>query len=345
MLVLLIASFLSPSHAAALVEPFNPTSVITDEEFNDPYAMSCSDIQDFLNARPGVLKGYVVDGKKASQIICEQANRFGVNPRLILVLLQKEQGLLAEPQPTQYAFDWATGCAPGYDEAKGFANQVECSARTFRNRFDTVPLGAVVDGVIATNRATTAMYRYNNNQQGNETFWTIWTRYWPRSAAIPTPTEVVVEAELMETTPNVVDTCKSGWLVGNTGLKGYHLLTPNATGTGDSTNSAIWRPNIPREGAYQVLVYVPDHPAYAWPCGGADLSVDTSHAKYVVHHRDGVTSYEVDQAPLSNAWVNIGTYYFSKGNNDYVKLSDLTGEPSMSRYVNFDSIKFVWMAP
>ena len=345
MLVLMIVAFLSPSRAAALVEPFNATAVITDEEFNDSYSMSCSDIQDFLNQRPGALKSYVVDNRSAAQIICEWTNHFGVNPRLILVLLQKEQGLLSEPQPSDYAINWATGCAPGYDEAMGFSNQVECAARTFRNRFDTVPLGAVTDGVIAVNRATTALYRYNNTQSGNETFWTIWTRYWPASAAAPPPTELVVEAQVLETTPAVKETCKSGWLVGTTGLKGYHLLTPNASGPGDSTNSAMWRPNIPREGAYQVQVYIPDHPPMVWPCGGLDLSWDTNHARYTVKHRDGETTYEVDQAPLLNAWVNIGTYYFAKGTDDYVTLSDLTGEPAMSRYVNFDSVKFIWVAP
>ena len=344
-LVLMMVTFLFPSRAAALVEPFNPVSVITDEEFNDSYAMSCSDIQDFLNARTGVMKNYVLDGKLASQMICEQANHFGVNPRLLLVLLQKEQALLGETEPSADAIDWAMGCAPGYEEARGFANQAECAARTLRNRFDTVPLGAVTDGVIPINRATIALYRYNNTQSGNQDFWTIWTRYWPNSAAAPPPTEIVVEAQLMETTPSIGDTCKTGWVTGSSGLKGYHLLTPNASGSGDSTNSAIWRPNLPREGAYQVQVYIPDHPAYAWPCGGLKLSWDTNHALYTVKHRDGVTSYEVDQAPLSNAWVNVGTYYFSKGTDDYVTLSDLTGEPAMSRYVNFDSVKFTWVAP
>ncbi|HEY3341278.1 MAG TPA: hypothetical protein VGK81_04630 [Anaerolineae bacterium] len=344
-LLLVTVTLVSPSRAAALVEPFNPVSIITDEEFNDSYAMSCSDIQDFLNQRTGILKSYVLDGKPAARIICEQSNRFGVNPKLILVLLQKEQGLLAESQPSSDAFDWATGCAPGYDEAKGFANQVECSARTLRSRFDTVPLGAVTDGVIPLNRASTALYRYNNTQSGNQDFWTIWTHYWPHSAAAPPPAEILVEAQVMETTPAVGDTCKTGWVTGGTGLKGYHLLTPNASGAGDSTNSAVWRPNIPRTGAYQVQVYIPDHPGYAWPCGGLKLSWDTDHAQYSIKHRDGVTSYEVDQAPLSNAWVNIGTYYFNKGTDDYVTLSDMTGEPAMSRYVNFDSVKFTWVAP
>jgi hypothetical protein len=291
------------------------------------------------------VKNYVVDSKSAAQIICEQSNRFGVNPRLILVLMQKEQGLLGETEPTQYAFDWATGCAPGWDESKGFSNQVECAARTLRRRFDSVPLGDVVDSVIPLNRATLALYRYNNHQQGNLDFWKIWTRYWPQSAASPIPTEIVVDSRFLETTPAVKDPCKSGWVVGTQGMNGHHLVTPNAAGKGDSTNSAIWRPNIPREGAYQVSIFIPNRAQIVWPCNGLDIKWDTSHATYTVKHRDGVTTYEVDQGPISDGWVNIGTYYFTKGTDGYVMLSDLTGEPSMSHYVSFDETKFIWVAP
>lgn len=345
LLVMLTVAILTPSRTAALVEPFDPSTVITDDEFNDSWAMSCGEIQEFLDGRTGMLKSYTLDGKSAAQIICEQSNRFGINPRLILVLLQKEQGLLGETEPTTYAYDWATGCAPGWDESQGFANQVECAARTLRRRFDTVPMGDLVDNVIPTNRATFALYRYNNHQQGNNDFWRIWTRYWPQSAATPIPTEIVVDSRTLETTPAVKDPCKSGWAVGTKGLNEHHLVTPNASGAGDSTNSATWHPNLPREGAYQVFVFVPDRASITWPCGGLDITWDTSHANYTIKHRDGTTTYEVDQAPLHDAWVNIGTYYFARGTDGYVTLSDLTGEPSMSRYVSFDEVKWVWVAP
>ncbi|MCL5996452.1 MAG: hypothetical protein M1546_10430 [Chloroflexi bacterium] len=336
---------LPPSRAEALVEPFDATYVMADEEFNDSYAMSCDQIQEFLNGRTGALKNYVLDGKSAAQIVCEQSNRFGINPRLILVLLQKEQGLLGETEPSQDALDWAAGCGPGWDEAKGFAYQVECAARTLRRRFDSVPLGDVVDNVVPVNRATLALYRYNNHQQGNQDFWRIWTKYWPMSAASPMPTEIVVDSRFLETTPAIKEPCKSGWVVGTQGLNGHHLVTPNASGMGDSTNSAIWRPNIPREGAYQVSAFIPNRAPIQWPCSNLDIKWDTSHAEYTVKHRDGLTTYEVDQGPISDGWVNIGTYYFSRGTDDYVMLSDLTGEPSMTYYVSFDEVKFVWVAP
>jgi hypothetical protein len=345
MFLLMMLAFIWPRPAAALVEPINPSLIITDAEFNDAYAMSCDAVQAFLNGRTGVLKSYSENGKTAAQIICGQANRFSVNPRMILVLLQKEQGLLGDPQPDQAQFDWATGCAPGWSEARGFSNQIECAARTLRNRFDDASMGDVIDGVIPVNRGTLALYRYNNNQNGVHGFVGIWTRYWPQSAAGDAPSEIDVDATNLETTPAVKDPCNSGWVIGTQGLKGYHLVTPNASGQADSTNSAIWRPNIQREGAYQVSVFIPDRAAIPWTCGGGDIVYDTSHAHYTVKHRDGTNTYEVDQAPLQNAWVNIGTYFFAKGTDDYILLNDQTGEPSMSRYVSFDEARFVWVAP
>lgn len=338
-----LLGFAQPRPVAALVEPFEPTNVISDEEFNDSYSMSCQAVQEFLNARTGVLKTYVQDGKTAAQIVCEQTTRFGVNPRLALTLLQKEQGLLGDTEPSAHAFDWAAGCGPGWEPARGFANQVECAARTLRNRFDTVPLGGVVDGVSPVNRATFALYRYNNNQKGNQDFYRIWTRYWPQSHAGEFPTEIMVDSRNVEATPPVKDTCRSGWASGTKGLNGHHLVTPNAAGKGDSTNSVIWRPNIPREGAYQVLVYVPNRATIPWLCGGGNPGWDTSHARYSVKHREGSTSYEIDQAPLGDAWVNIGTYFFARGTDGYVSLSDITGEPSMSRYVSIDEVKWLWV--
>ena len=111
MLVLLTFCFLlfTSSPANALVETYNPAFLITDEEFNDTGAMSCEQIQAFLNARKGVLKTYAVDGKPAAQIICESATRFSVNPRLLLMTMQKEMGLLTDTEPTEGALNWAMG--------------------------------------------------------------------------------------------------------------------------------------------------------------------------------------------------------------------------------------------
>ncbi len=333
----------APSPAKALVEPFEPTQIISDEEFSDVYAMSCDQIQAFLNERSGILKSYVDGDKSAAQHVCEQANRFGVNPRLLLALVQKEQGLLTETTPSDYALNWAAGCGPGWDSTRGFGTQMECAARTLRKRFDTAPLGMAVDGVIPLNRGTLALYRYTNHVQGNQDFWKIWTRYWSGSAAGPPPAEITVDSRYAETTPALKDDCRKGWVVGAKGGNGHMFVTPNVASPAESTNTAIWRPNLPRAGIYQVLVFVPNRAPMYWGCGGDSPTWDTSHARYVIRHRDGETPYEVDQAPLHDAWVPIGAYYFNAGSDGTVTLTDVTGEPTGSRYVSFDEAQFVYM--
>jgi len=339
----LMMLFLLPGRAQALVEPFDPTLIITDEEFNDAYAMSCDQIQSFLSERSGVLKGYYDGDKSAAQHICEQANRYSINPRLLLVLIQKEQALLSDNSPSDYALNWAAGCGPGWDSTRGFGTQMECVARTLRKRFDTSSLGTAVDGVVPVNRGTLALYRYTSHVWGNQDFWKIWTRYFPNSSAGPPPTEIVVDSRFIETKPALKDDCRKGWVVGARGSGGHQFATPNVASNAESTNSAIWRPRIPRAGVYQVSVFIPNRDPLYWGCGGDSPTWDTSHARYTVKHRDGETVYEVDQAPLHDDWVVVGAYYFNPGSDGYVKLTDVTGEPTSSRYVSFDEVKFVYM--
>lgn len=347
MVVLVLTASITwlPAPVAAVSDPYDPVNVITDAEFNDSASMSCGAIQDFLNQRTGVLKSYAQDGQTAAQMLCQQSRKFHINPRLLLVLLQKEQGMLGDSTPYQSQYDWAVGCAPGYTVAKGLANQFECAARTFRNRFDAAVVGAVVAGVTPVNRATIALLNYNNTVQGNRDFWRIWTRYWPATNGADVPTELMVDPDQMETVPAVKAPCASGWLTGTYGFSGMNLVTPNAAGAADSTNSAIWRPSIPREGAWQVSVYIPARKSMPWPCADSAIDWDTSHARYVIKHRDGVTTYEVNQAPLQNEWVSIGMFYFAKGSDGYVQLTDQTGEESMTRYVSFDEARWVWVGP
>jgi hypothetical protein len=342
-LVLIMASLLLPAPVAAVSDPYDPSNVISDAEFNDTASMSCGTIQDFLNQRTGILKSYVLEGKTAAQLICEQSRRFKINPRIILVLLQKEQGMLGDNNPNQSQMDWAVGCAPGWSEARGLVNQFECAARTFRNRFDAAVIGDVVAGIKPANRATIALLLYNNNTQGNRDFSRIWTHYWPATGSNMAPTQIFVDPSDLEATPAIKAPCRSGWLTGTYGFSGINLVTPNAAGKTDSTNSAIWRPTIQREGAYQVSVFIPARKSMPWPCGDNEIVWDTSHARYAVNHRDGVTTYEVDQAPLHDEWVNIGTYFFTKGGDGYVFLTDQTGEESMTRYVSFDEARWVWV--
>ena len=132
-----------------------------------------------------------------------------------------------------------------------------------------------------------------------------------------------------------------GWLSfsGYNGKNAYLTLSTN--NPSQSTNSAIWQPGISSTGTYKVEAYIANHGGnITWPCTGAVLSADTSNARYTIHHASGTTTVSKDQRPLSNAWLNLGTFTFNTGNAGRVELSDLNNEPNLSRFVSFSAIRF-----
>jgi len=145
---------------------YNPNNIISDTEMLDVYSMSLSDIQAFLQSKGSYLANLQIpnaygDLKTASEIIynavrnnydCTGATLSDspteterllkcrlittINPKVLLVLLQKEQSLIQNPAPTQKALDEATGygcptgqsCNPYW---KGFGKQVNSAALQF----------------------------------------------------------------------------------------------------------------------------------------------------------------------------------------------------------------------
>ena len=182
---------------------FNPNKILSDGEFFDTKAMTVDGIQTFLEQKGSSLASQVfpdVDGqiKKASEIIARSAAAYNLNPKVLLVLLQKEQSLIENPTPRPYNYDWATGYAvcdscspsdPKLQKFKGFANQIENAA--FQNVYYTTnpqkfsyKLGspADIDGqlVIPETVATAALYNYTPHLHGNENFWKLWMRYFSK---------------------------------------------------------------------------------------------------------------------------------------------------------------------
>lgn len=153
---------------AAPVTGFQPGKIMEDGVFTNKNAMSATQIQSFLNARvpycdtngtkpseygggtrkqyaasKGVstpfvcLKNFSQGGKSAARIIYDAAQEFNINPQVLIVLLQKEQGLVTDewPWPIQYKSATGYGCpdtAPCDSEYYGFTNQVRWAARMFR---------------------------------------------------------------------------------------------------------------------------------------------------------------------------------------------------------------------
>lgn len=141
---------------------FDAGNIISDGVFFDGLSMDGNAIQAFLNqkgascsggempclknfrqntvnqAADTMCRGYAgVANESAATIIAKVGASCGINPRVLLVLLQKEQSLVTRTNPTAYAYTNATGfacpdtapCDPAFS---GFVSQVYFAARQFQ---------------------------------------------------------------------------------------------------------------------------------------------------------------------------------------------------------------------
>ena len=118
-------------------------------------------------------------------------------------------------------------------------------------------------------------------------------------------------------------------------------LTLNALNPSNSTNHGEWHSVISQSGYYRVEAYIAAHSPIKW-CTGQNRTIDhdTTDARYSIHHAYGVTTRSFSQYPLSNQWLNLGEYYFTKGSNGYVYLTDLNGEVEFSTTISFSAMRF-----
>jgi len=218
----------------AMAAEFNPNYIISDNEILDKTTMSLTDIQNFLTDKGGYIANYSAidyygNTKTAAEIIYNAAaNNYdcdgvalsenptlaeqklkcqpiSINPQFLLVLLQKEQSLIDEKNPSQSRLDWATGygCPDGggcNDRWKGFGKQVNSASLqfyeymvsperypyqagktyTFSNPYDTINDKQDIT-VTPANKATAALYNYTPHvYNGNYNFWKLWNQYFTR---------------------------------------------------------------------------------------------------------------------------------------------------------------------
>ena len=157
---------------AASLANFDPGYIISDYQMGNYNSMSEAEIQAFLTAKnscsntsesyyqqltasnPGVIwhfeDGHFIclseerfgvgeeigSGEKAARIIWKAAQDYHINPQVLLVLLQKETGLITDPIPNNYDYRKATGygcpdTAACSSEYYGFKNQVRHAAALF----------------------------------------------------------------------------------------------------------------------------------------------------------------------------------------------------------------------
>lgn len=189
---------------------FNPAYIINDQEILDSNGMTLAEIQALLQSKNSFLATYqVVDANgntmSAAQAIYDRAITNKMNPKFIIVLLQKEQGLIEDASPSQGRLDWAAGygCPDGggcNNRWRGFWKQVNSATLQFRDYMDnphlykfkagqtytfTNPYSTTFQGdltVTIMNQATAALYNYTPHvYNGNYNFWRIWQRYFTKS--------------------------------------------------------------------------------------------------------------------------------------------------------------------
>lgn len=167
------SSLMSQRAGAVGASDWRPGRIIDDAVFYNKNSMSATQIQDFLNAKVPTcdrwrassnpsyqppwtcLKEYlenpttrennvgrfnpngtpyqVPGGKSAAQIIWDVAQEYGINPQVLIVMLQKEQGLITDNWPWAVQYQKAMGyacpdTAPCDTQYYGFYNQVSSAA-------------------------------------------------------------------------------------------------------------------------------------------------------------------------------------------------------------------------
>ncbi len=199
--ILLSGLFLClPLSVLAQVE-FNPQFIISDEEMQSTANWTHIDVQRFLQDKGSHLATLVAedpDGvfKSASEIIYDTAIKYQINPKFLLVTLQKEQSLVTDDTPTQKQIDWATGygvcdsCDLNSDSLlkyKGFGKQVDNAGGLIRWYYNNTDKSFVkkknqntmIDNqmIVPQSWATAFLYTYTPHIHGNKNFWRIWNTW------------------------------------------------------------------------------------------------------------------------------------------------------------------------
>ena len=148
-----LLTLFSPSFGLyAADSDFNPNYILSDEELQDYTTMNRADIQAFLQEYGSWLVSHNTPdaegvNRTASDIIYRAAITHKINPKYLLVKLQKEQSLITDPSPAQKQLDWATGygicdsCSlsdPALQKHKGFGVQVDSAAAIMRWYYDNL---------------------------------------------------------------------------------------------------------------------------------------------------------------------------------------------------------------
>ena len=119
---------------------------------------------------------------------------------------------------------------------------------------------------------------------------------------------------------------RSEWRERSEGYDGHLVWTTSDVVERRDYNWARWYPEL-AESYYEVFCFIPFR------------FTTTVRARYQISHADGVSESIVDQAGNGARWVSLGTFRFRGTDQDYVYLSDVTGELDR-RLIAFDAVKW-----
>lgn len=163
----------SPTVGAADLSQFSAGRIIDDQIFTNNSSLSAADIQNFFiqhnsvclkdfrslslhdDNKDGVVEdstteAYGPDTMSAAEIIKAAADIYRINPQVLIVTLQKEQGLITTTDCSAWKYNTALGygcpdTAPCDEAAYGFTQQIDYGAYHLRGFFDdslsSVPYG------------------------------------------------------------------------------------------------------------------------------------------------------------------------------------------------------------
>lgn len=205
---LAVMIFFSGSASALSGSEFKAGRIIDDAIFTNFTQMSVAEIQGFLNAKNSVcLKDYQSPeplgsnqygaNVSAAKVIWKSARLAEINPRVLLVTLQKEQGLITRGDCPDWRYRTAMGfgCPDGEpcdEKWFGFSRQVYQGARHFRGFYDQredwwIPYGLGDHNILwhpdsscgssvvnIRNRATASLYNYTPYQPNKAALDNLW---------------------------------------------------------------------------------------------------------------------------------------------------------------------------
>jgi len=164
----------------------------------------------------------------------------------------------------------------------------------------------------------------------------------PGSTSVPTSTVTIpqITYEFILDDSEYGFTSSASWVLTDTG--GYNGMArslastePSNFGPADDTEWARWTPDLPFDGIWDVLAYM--------PITDTD-NIASQFVTYKINHAEGLNLLRRSQHDALPGWMSLGAFPFVRGTQGSVYLGNKTGDDDV-RQVFADAIRFIWRGP